>query len=196
MKIAGRHPAVVLCVALALCSCGGKARQGQDGTDYYMVASSAEDSVSAVTGVRSLQTIEATVDTVYRGKQCHSYVVRRADESLPQVSSDESGARYLDNRITLRLTVGGSKVLERDFLKSSFAQYLDSDFLEHALLEGLTFDKVVPDGLRYVASVGYPESDLYVPFSVVVSTRGDVTISKSDLLDSDDADSISQGQQQ
>ncbi len=195
MKTVGRHTAAVLCMALALCSCGGNARQGQDGgTDYYMVAS-AEDSVSAVTGVRSLQTIEASIDTVYRGKPYHSYVVRRADESLPQVS-DESGARYLDNRITLRLTSGSSKVLERDFLKSSFAQYLDSDFLEHALLEGLTFDKVVPDGLQYIASVGYPESDLYVPFSVVVSARGDVTIRKSDLLDSDDADSISQGQQQ
>lgn len=195
MKTVGRHTAAVLCMALALCSCGGNARQGQDGTDYYMVASSAEDSVSAVTGVRSLQTIEASIDTVYRGEPYHSYVVRRADESLPQVS-DESGARYLDNRITLRLTSGSSKVLERDFLKSSFAQYLDSDFLEHALLEGLTFDKVVPDGLQYIASVGYPESDLYVPFSVVVSARGDVTIRKSDLLDSDDADSISQGQQQ
>ena len=195
MKTVGRHTAAVLCMALALCSCGGNARQGQDGTDYYMVASSAEDSVSAVTGVRSLQTIEASIDTVYRGKPYHSYVVRRVDESLPQVS-DESGARYLDNRITLRLTSGSSKVLERDFLKSSFAQYLDSDFLEHALLEGLTFDKVVPDGLQYIASIGYPESDLYVPFSVVVSARGDVTIRKSDLLDSDDADSISQGQQQ
>lgn len=194
MKTAGGHPLVMLCMALVLCSCGSNARQGQ-GTDYYMAVSSAEDSVSAVTGVRSLQTIEADVDTVYRGKPYHSYVVRRADESLPQVS-DESGARYLDNRITLRLTCSGNKVLERDFLKSSFAQYLDSDFLEHALLEGLTFDKIVPDGLQYIASVGYPESDLYVPFSVVVSARGDVTIRKADLFDNDDADSISQGQPQ
>ena len=195
MKTVGRHTAVALCMALALCSCGGNARQGQENNDYYMVASSADDSVSAATGVRIQQTIEASIDTTYQGKQYHSYVMRRADESLPQ-ATDENGVRYMDNRITLRITSGGSKVLERDFLKSSFAQYLDADFMEHATLEGLTFDKVVTGGLQYIASVGYPESDLYVPFSIVVSARGDVTIREADLLDSEDADSLNQDQQQ
>ncbi len=196
MKTVGRHTVVALCMTLALCSCGGNARQGQeDGSDYYMVASSAEDSVSAATGVRCQQTIEANIDTTYQGKRYHSHVVRRADESLPQIT-DENGVRYHDNRITLRLTSGGNKVLERDFLKSSFAEYLDADFMEHAILEGLTFDKVVSGGLQYVASVGYPESDLYVPFSIVVSARGGVTIREADLLDSDDADSLNQDQQQ
>lgn len=195
MKTVGRHTAIALCTALALCSCGGNARQGQENNDYYMVASSADDSTSAATGVRIQQTIEASIDTTYQGKQYHSYVMRRADESLPQ-ATDENGVRYMDNRITLRITSGGSKVLERDFLKSSFAQYLDADFMEHATLEGLTFDKVVTGGLQYIASVGYPESDLYVPFSIVVSARGDVTIREADLLDSEDADSLNQDQQQ
>lgn len=190
-----RRAALILtaAAALALSSCGGGNTAGQaDG--YYMA--SREDSVSAQTGTRSLQTIEAQLDTAYAGRRFHSYVVRRADESLPTVTDDD-GNRYLDNRITLRLTSGQEKVLERDFLKTDFAKYLDSTFLKNSILEGLTFDRIVAGGLQYAASVSYPESDLYVPFNVLVTPRGSVSISKADMLDDGvPGDTLSSGRPQ
>ena len=96
----------------------------------------------------------------YKGKEYHSSVVRRPDESLPVVTNEE-GDKFVDNRITLRLTCSGKQLIERSFTKESFASVVDARFMKYAILEGIVFNKTTPQGIVYAASVGYPESDLY-----------------------------------
>lgn len=122
-------------------------------------------------------------DTItYKGKKYQWTVVRTPDASLPIVSNQE-GKRFVDNRISFRLTCSGRQLLDKSFTKADFANWVDAAFMKHALLEGLVFDKVSPQGLLFAASVGYPDSDLYQPIRLLVTADGKLSMSKEDVLE-------------
>ena len=111
-------------------------------------------------------------------------VTREADHSLPLVV-DESGNKYYDNSITVRiLRSDGSVFFDRTFKKADFESYLSSDYADGALL-GVVFDCVAGESLRFAASVGSPDrtSDEYEPLVVNVSRTGGVSVSKDTKLD-------------
>ena len=108
--------------------------------------------------------------------------MRRPDESLPIVKN-EQGEKFVDNRITLRITCGGKQVVDKVFTKDNFASLVDAKFMKYSILEGLVYDKTTPQGIIYAASVCYPQSDLYVP-SPADGFRGwQISMAKEELLE-------------
>lgn len=174
-----RQTIVILCIVLtAMASC--HSRTTQKDPDNYVVESIKEEVVS--NEIHQLQTIKASSQAEFRGNAYDMTVVRMADSTLPVVT-DVQGLKYYDNTITLEITTKGRLFANKVFNKSTFASYLEADFLQHSILEGLVFDKVTDDGLMFAASVSYPESDLYVPFHVLVLPNGNLSIDKADLME-------------
>ena len=165
-------------VLLVLVSCNN--RTSKRDPDNYVVESIKEDVIS--NEIHQLQTISSSSSADFKGSTYDMKVVRRPDNTLPVVT-DAQGQKYYDNTITLEISTGGKLFVNKIFNKNTFASYLDSEFIQHAILEGLVFDKVTDYGLMFAASVSYPESDLYVPFHVTVLPNGTLSIEKADLMD-------------
>ena len=50
-------------------------------------------------------------------------------------------------------------------------------------MEGIVFDKTTPQGIVYAASVCYPQTDLYMPLSIIITADGKMSIQKVDMLE-------------
>lgn len=173
-----RNIYLIMTLVLALLtSCGGNGSMGSSGRSE---AQPSEE--EALKGPQSMQDSDITVPVQVGNRDFQSNVVRRPDSNLPMVTN-EQGQKFVDNRITLRLLEGGRSVVNREFTKADFAPFLDAAFQRNAILEGLVFDKVEGGHILYAASVAYPESDLYVPFQITVTTGGSISIAKSDVMD-------------
>ena len=173
-----RHINIILCLLLVV-SASCRQRTQKD-PDNYVVESIKEEVVS--NEIHQLQTISSSSSADFKGRTYTMNVVRKADGTLPIVT-DVQGLKYYDNTITLEITTDGRLFVNKIFNKNTFASYLEPDFIQHAILEGLVFDKVTDYGLMFAASVSYPESDLYVPFHVTVLPNGTLSIDKADLMD-------------
>ena len=102
---------------------------------------------------------------------------RTADDSLRMVK-DETGQKFVDNRILLKvIRQDGSVFFSQTFTKASFNNYLDDDYRTTGILEGLVFDRVDGNHLIFAGSVCHPQTDEYIPLVVTLSNFGDVTIS-------------------
>lgn len=163
-------------LVIAIVACSGKKESSnnesvlatQDSVDHH--------------GVQRMQNSKSEVDIKYKGKEYHSLVSRTPDEELPKVTN-EMGDTYADNKILLRLTRGGERVLEKSFTKNDFSSVVDANFLSKAILEGIVYDKTSSEGIIYAASVCYPQTDLYVPLSITITGEGKMSIKKVDLLE-------------
>ena len=153
-----------ICMAVWLLSACSSQKKG-DGEDVQVLM---KDSVDA-NGLQRMQVSDSKMSFTYNGKEYHSHVVRRPDDSLPVVTN-EQGEKFVDNRITLRITSGGKSIVNKEFTKESF-------------LEGLVYDKNTSKGMVYAASICYPQSDLYIPLSITVSADGKISIAKEELLE-------------
>lgn len=178
-------------VLALLTSCGG----GSGSTGLFGRSEAQPSEEEAPKGPQSMQDSDITVPVQVGSREFQSNVVRRPDSSLPMVTN-EQGQKFVDNRITLRLQEGSRQVVNREFTKADFAPFLDAEFQRNAILEGLVFDKVEGSIILYAASVAYPESDLYVPFQITVTTTGNISIAKSDVMDEYEATPDSLTQQQ
>lgn len=135
------------------------------------------------TGPIRMQEYMQTKDIQWLKKDYQVEVRRVADDSLRMVK-DEDGQEFVDNRITIRvLRSDGSVFFNQTFTKATFEKYLNDDYRQTGILEGLVFDKV--DGLQLVfaASVSHPQTDEYIPLVVTVSNFGTVGIRPDDELD-------------
>jgi hypothetical protein len=102
---------------------------------------------------------------------------RTADDSLRMVK-DETGQKFVDNRIHLKvIRQDGSVFFSQTFTKASFNDYLDDDYRATGILEGLVFDRVDGHQLIFAGSVSHPQTDEYIPLVITLSNFGDVTIS-------------------
>lgn len=164
-------------------SCSSKSK---DGNDLQVLM---QDTVATTTLPQRMQVSDVKTAFTFKGKEYHSSVVRRPDDSLPVVT-DEQGAKFVDNHIALRITCGGKVVVDRIFTKDSFASLVDAKFLKHAILEGLVFDKATTQGMIYAASVCYPQSDLYIPIRLTVNADGKISMVKEELMEDYRGDSI------
>lgn len=109
-------------------------------------------------------------------------IVREVNDTLP-VIKDDTGQRYADNNIRLKINQNNKEIFNKLFTKNTFRSYLDKDFIQHAILEGMAFDRVTPEGLRFSASVSYPNSDIYIPLAITIAKDGSYHIVKDDVLD-------------
>lgn len=132
---------------------------------------------------KAMSSIEL-VDIIQVKKESYEYkIMRRSDQSLPLIT-DAEGQNYYDNRITLRLSHQSQVRYERIFTKKDFAQLVNARFLQHARFEGMAFDCVTDAGtIRFTASLTYPESDLYVPIRITLTTQGKMTMECDETMD-------------
>ena len=129
---------------------------------------------------RQASTINNTI--AFKGKKYHSTILRTPYEWLPKVES-ELGDMYPDNRIVLTITCDGKTFYNKTFTKSDFAPIIEASFLKKSILEGLVYNKTTPNGILYAASVCYPQTDLYIPISILISSDGKMTFSKEEQLE-------------
>ncbi len=163
-------------VVLSVSACGGKKSNGEDGTLTVF-----QDSTDAK-GNQRMQASKAEQKFMYKGKEYVSFVSRTPDESLPLVKN-ESGEKFVDNSISLRLTRGSEMVFSKTFTKNDFASLVGSDFLSKSILEGIVYNKTTSQGIIYAASVCYPQSDLFIPIAITISADGKMAMAKDELLE-------------
>ena len=130
-----------------------------------------------------MQEYAQTKDIVWLDRNYQVEIRRVPDDSLRMVK-DETGQKFVDNRISLRvLRSDGSVFFSRVFTKAAFDVYLDNDFRQTGILEGLVFDRVEGANLFFAASVCHPQTDEYIPMIVSLSSLGDVGIRRDSEMD-------------
>ena len=131
----------------------------------------------------SMQPYSQQQDVAWLDKSYQVFINRVADDSLRMVQ-DETGQKFVDNRITLRVVrADGSVFFKKVFTKATFDAQLDDDYRQTGILEGLVFDKVDGNNLVFAGSVSHPQTDEYIPLVVTVSNFGNVTIKRDDQMD-------------
>jgi len=140
------------------------------------------ENVDEDSGLQRMQVSRIQQEISCRGKNFRLSVERVPDDKLPQVQSDMG--TFVDNSIKVKLTRdNGTVLLEKTFTKNDFAAYLPDKYLKRSVLEGLVFDDVrtaEKKEITLAASVSYPMTDLYIPFILVVSQDGNLSISKDE----------------
>lgn len=130
-----------------------------------------------------MQDYTQTKDVQWLGKSYQIEVKRVADDSLRMVK-DESGQKFVDNRISLRvLRSDGSVFFSSGFTKAAFESFLNDDYRRTGILEGFVFDKVEGSNLFFAASVCHPQTDEYIPLVVTLSSQGEIGIRLDNNLD-------------
>ena len=115
---------------------------------------------------------------------------RMADDSLRMVK-DETGQKFVDNRIQLKvIRQDGSVFFSRTFTKADFNDYLDDDYRATGILEGLVFDRVEGLHLIFAGSVSHPQTDEYIPLVITLSNFGDVIISRDTQMDTSGSEEL------
>ena len=165
----------LLMVALMISSCGKK-KESKDIIVPTVVEVKPKDPIS-------MQPYNQQQQVEWLDKHYQVFIDRVADDSLRMVE-DETGQKFIDNRINLRVVrADGSVFFKQEFTKSSFDAQLDDDYRQTGILEGLVFDKVDGKNLVFAGSVSHPQTDEYIPLVVTVSNFGKVTIKRDDLMD-------------
>ena len=130
-----------------------------------------------------MQDYKDVKDVQWLGKQYQIEVSRTACDSLAIVK-DESGQKFVDNRIVLKvIRQDGSVFCTKTFTKSAFNACLDDDYRKTGILEGFVFDKAEGNQLFFAASVCHPQTDEYIPMVVTVSNFGEVGIAKDQQME-------------
>ena len=131
----------------------------------------------------SMQPYSQQQEVAWLDKSYQVFINRVADDSLRMVQ-DETGQKFVDNRITLRvIRADGSVFFKKVFTMTTFDAQLDDDYRQTGILEGLVFDKVDGNNLVFAGSVSHPQTDEYIPLVVTVSNFGNVTIKRDDQMD-------------
>ena len=165
-----------LTMLMVIVACSGTAEKKQSDIRVLM-----QDSTDAH-GLQRMTARKSEIDIKYKGKEYHSFISRTPNDSLPRVVS-QMGNTYVDNQILLRLTRGYERILSKTFTKKQFASLIGEDFMAKSILEGIAYYKTTPEGFVYAASICYPQTDLYVPVSITISTEGKISMKKEELLE-------------
>lgn len=131
----------------------------------------------------SMQPYNVVTDVNWLGKSYQVVINRAPDDSL-QMVKDETGQRYVDNRISVGiLRQDGTVFFRQSFTKNAFMSLLNDDYQLTGILEGIVFDKVEGAQLVLAGSVSHPQTDEYIPFVITISSQGDVGIKRDEIID-------------
>ena len=130
-----------------------------------------------------MQNYDDSREVTWLGKQYTVAIKREADDSLRMVK-DETGQKFVDNRITLRIIrADGSVFFQRVLTKAAFDAYLDGKYRQEGILEGVVFDQVNGNQLSFAGSVSLPQTDEYIPLVMTVDNFGNVSMRRDTELD-------------
>lgn len=140
------------------------------------------ESVDENTGLQRMQVSRINQEITCKGKKFQLSIDRAPSDELPRVKSDMG--LFADNRIMVKINrENGTVLFQKTFVKTDFASHLPEKYLKKSVLEGLVFDDVrtaEKNEITLAASVSYPMTDLYIPFVLVVSQDGKLSISKDE----------------
>lgn len=175
---------MLACVSVIfLSACSSQNKKEKEDAQALM-----QDSVEAA-GPQRMQVSDIKATFNYQGKEYQSSVLRQPDESLPIVNNGQ-GEKFFDNRITLRLTCGGKQIVDKVFTKENFTSLVEAKFMQYAILEGLVYDQTTPQGIIYAASLCYPQSDLYVPIRLTITSDGKISMAREELMEDYQPDTV------
>ena len=161
-----------------LTGCGGNKKDSKEETQRMFQLESVDEN----TGLQRMQVSQIKQEIACKGKKFQLSVERTPDDKLPHVKSDMG--LFVDNSIKVKITRdNGTTLFEKTFVKNDFASYLPAKYLKRSVLEGLVFDDVRTGEKKEItlaASVSYPMTDLYIPFVLVISQDGRISISKDE----------------
>ena len=121
--------------------------------------------------------------TWVEGRTYHVAVNRQPCDSLPMVK-DDTEQQFVDNIFTVTVSRSdGSVFFSRKFTKKQFSQYINDDYRQTGILEGIVFDRAEGDWLIFAASVGHPQTDEYIPLIIKLSRMGVLNISQDTQMD-------------
>ena len=167
---------LMLLAALTLLTACKEKKQTED-----IIAPKVE--VAKPSGPVRMQPYNNTRDVQWLGKAYKVEVSRAANDSLPKVK-DETGQTFVDNRIAVIVRrADGSVAISKTFTKAYFERFLDAQYRETGILEGLVFDKVDGNYLEFAASVCLPQTDEYIPLEVKIDNFGNVSVERDSELD-------------
>lgn len=171
---------IIIFTALALAATAVTGCSEKKKSDTIIATKTVEKKPSAP--IR-MQEYDQNRDMQWNGSRVNSHIRRTPNDSLKMVK-DETGQQFVDNTISLTITrADGSVFFKKTFTKATFDQYLDDDYRNTGILEGLVFDKAEGKNLRYAASVSHPQTDEYIPLVVLISPNGTMTIERDTQLD-------------
>jgi len=169
----------VLCAGVSLLiSCGNKSNSQAEQQDTFLAF---DESINH--GVIEMDEFHIT-DSVRLKNHTYVYdILRVPDSTLAKVREQESQTLYCDNHVELRILKDGAAFFKQTFTKNTFVQYLDEGFKSNGILEGFVFDDITDAGLRFATSVSYPQTDMYIPLTVVITPDGAMTVSRETVLE-------------
>lgn len=130
-----------------------------------------------------MQEYNQTSEIKLGGSNLTCFIHRTPCDSLPKVK-DETGQQYIDNTIELKITrMNGSSFFSKTFTKNSFDKFLDDDYRNTGILEGLVYDKTENGVIIFAASVSHPNTDEYIPILVKIDRMGNISMERDTNLD-------------
>ena len=172
-----KHQLTVLCLTALVMLTGCKEKK----QPVDIIAEKVE--TPQPSGPVRMQTYQDQSEVQWLGKAYKIEISRVPDDSLAMVS-DESGQKFVDNRISLVVRRSdGSVAISKTFLKRTFETYLDQNYKRGGILEGFVFDKVDGNFLDFAASVCLPQTDEYIPLAVKIDNYGNLSIKRDTEMD-------------
>ena len=161
-----------------LTGCGSNKKDTKEETQRMFQLESVDEN----TGLQRMQVSRINQEIACKGKKFQLSVERTPDDKLPQVKSDMG--LFVDKSIKVKITRdNGTTLFEKTFIKNDFASHLPTKYLKRSVLEVMVFDDVrtaEKKEITLAASVSYPMTDLYIPFVLVISQDGKLSISKDE----------------
>lgn len=171
-------PIIAALILGLMTSCGSDKKDAKEEAKRMFQVESVDEN----SGLQRIQVSRIQQEITCKGKKFQLSVERTPDEKLPYVNSDMG--LFMDNSIKVRIAHENGKTLfEKTFTKKDFAAYLPEKYLKRSVLEGLVFDDVrtaEKKEITLAASVSYPMTDLYIPFTLVVLQNGKLSIAKDE----------------
>ena len=131
--------------------CGSKKDASGDSDQHIFQI----DSVDRVTGVQRMQVSRTNQDIVCNGKKYRLFIARE----------------------------NGTTLFSKTFTKQNFASLIPDRYLTHSILEGMVFDDEKTSNSKNIilaASVSIPMTDLYIPFSIIITPDGKMTMERDE----------------
>jgi len=175
-----RNISVFVAVAMAVllaASCGER----KVPTDIITHKEAGKVSVSPM----RMQNYDHSETVEWFGRQYTVSVSRRA-ESDSSLVQDDSGNKYHNNQINVRITrPDGSDFFDKTFTKADFASVVSSSYRQKSTLLGIVVDHAEGSSLYLAASVGSPDalSDEYLPLIITISRTGGISVAKDNRFD-------------
>lgn len=163
----------LVCIAtLTVCSCSEKKGGRQDiiTTDYE---------APAIQAPISMPQHEVTSDVEWVEGRSYSVIVSRTPADSTSKVANSIGQEFIDNKVEITVKrQDGSTFYNNVFRKSHFSSWLDQDYRDNALLEGINFVRIERDNLVFTATVNHPQAsdDEAIYLELDISRLGDLSI--------------------